>query len=220
MVVLLSIDVGIKNLAMCRMTETNEILNWEVGGVPPKHEDGLFVNLKKYFDERPWVLEVDTVIIERQPDRNKGMKSVEHFIHAYFVVHDRKVQLWDARHKVPDVVGPGKRKYAQRKATSVVRCAEIISNGSWKEFFDTHKKKDDLADSFMQGLSYFQSLSLRKPEKKKTPRKPTAHQSANTYSRANLAWLYKNTEYQKDAHFNRDLKKYYTGLDELVKDFF
>jgi len=219
--ILLSIDVGIKNLAMCRMTDTHEILNWEVGGVPPKHEDGLFLNLKKYLDARPWVLEADTVIIEKQPDRNKGMKSVEHFIHSYFIIYERPVQLWDARHKVPDVVGGGKKKYNQRKATSIVRCKEIVQSSQWNDFFDTHKKKDDLADSFMQGLSYFQSLNLRPvTEKKKTPRKPTEHQKNNTYSRANLAWLYKNTEYTGDARFEKDLKKYYNNLDELVKDFF
>jgi hypothetical protein len=218
---LLSIDVGIKNLAICRMTDL-EILNWEVGGVPPKHEDGVYMNMKKYLDERPWVLDVDKVIIERQPDRNKGMKAVENFLHAYFVIHDRNVQLWDARHKVPDVVGAGKKKYTQRKATAITRCQEKIQGTTWVQFFETHKKKDDLADSFMQGLSYFQSVQqqVQQNQVKKKPRKPTESQKQNTYSRPNLAWLYKNAPYEKDVHFERDLKKYYKSIDDLVKDFF
>jgi hypothetical protein len=220
---LLSVDVGIRNLALCLMDETLTIHEWEVGGVPPKHSDGLFETLNRYLDERPWVLTSDHVIIERQPDRNKLIKSVEHFLHSYFVIHKRPVQLWHAKNKVPDVVGPGKRKYAKRKAVAVERCEVIIERQPERlKFFKGHQKKDDLADSFMQGVSYFGAGVLTPQKSRKcVARKPTEHQKAHKYSKSNLAWLYKNTTHWKsDPRFKKDLSTYYSSIDELIKDFF
>jgi len=69
---ILSIDVGIRNLAMCMLDETsNLIVQWDVSGVPPEHKDGLFVSLRDHLDDKPWVLQADTVLIEKQPDKNR-----------------------------------------------------------------------------------------------------------------------------------------------------
>ena len=49
---ILSIDVGIRNLAMCMLDETsNLIVQWDVSGVPPEHKDGLFVSLRDHLDD-------------------------------------------------------------------------------------------------------------------------------------------------------------------------
>ena len=54
---ILSIDVGIRNLAMCMLDETsNLIVQWDVSGVPPEHKDGLFVSLRDHLDDKPWIL--------------------------------------------------------------------------------------------------------------------------------------------------------------------
>ena len=83
---ILSIDVGIRNLAMCMLDETsNLIVQWDVSGVPPEHKDGLFVSLRDHLDDKPWISKADTVLIEKQPDKNRKMKMVEHFLHTYFV---------------------------------------------------------------------------------------------------------------------------------------
>ena len=52
---ILSIDVGIKNLAMCLLDEErqNLVVEWDVSGVPPQHKDGVYVSLRKHLDERP-----------------------------------------------------------------------------------------------------------------------------------------------------------------------
>lgn len=210
---LLSIDVGIRNLALCLMND-KKIEHWDVDCIAFEHQDGLFETLKKHLDERSWVFESDTVIIERQPDKNKRMKTIENFIHAYFVCHNIKTILWDAKHKIPDVVGPGKKKYRLRKDTSVERCFLFIqeNNKEWVEFFKSHKKKDDLADTVMQALSF------KEPEIKKiviNPRKPTENQTKTRYSKANLLWLYKNNKHTSDKRFEKDLKRYFKSLDEL-----
>lgn len=217
----LSIDVGIRNLGMCLMdTSTKKIRHWDATGIPPQHSDGLFKCLRDHFKDRPWVLEASKVIIEKQPDKNRTMKSVENFIHAYFLCNDKDVQLYDARHKVPDVVGPGRAMYLQRKKTSVTRCTEFVreTNPEWIDWFLKQKKKDDLADSVMQALSYLSSAAPlpTTTTKKNTPRKPTLNQSETRYSRANLAWLYLNNKHTSDKRFEKDLKRYFKNLEEML----
>jgi hypothetical protein len=157
---ILSIDVGIKNLAMCLIEEsTKHVLEWDVSGVPPMSSLGLFVQIRNHLDERPWVLNAKTILIERQPGQNKTMKSVENFLHSYFIIKCPKSEtiIYHAHHKVPDVVGRGKTMYKQRKQTSIDRCREFIKeepNRHWMKTFVESKKKDDLADTVLQALSF------------------------------------------------------------------
>jgi membrane-bound lytic murein transglycosylase B len=135
----------------------------------------------------------------------------------------REVIIWDARFKVPDVAGPGKAKYAARKAASIERARAFIkeTNAEWVEFFDKHKKKDDLADTVMQALSFINRDSpktVAKAAKKLTPRKPTENQKRTKYSKANLAYIIKN-KLPQDARFRKDLARYYKTIDELIKEF-
>lgn len=228
---ILSIDVGIKNLAMCLLDEDsdNHIVQWDVSGIPPEHSDGLFPCMRRHLDAKPWVLDATTVLIEKQPGMNKKMKTVENFIHAYFVIKnpDAETIIYDARHKVPDVAGTGKTKYRQRKQTGITRCKEFLdSNGvneEWREHFKRSKKKDDLADTVLQALSYTKRvvpLPKVKEKQKETvkPRRPTENQKATKYSKSNLAWMVKNhtqEELEKDKRFQKDLRRYYTDLNEL-----
>jgi len=205
--------------------KTKKIKSWDVDGVPPNHSDGLYLSLIKHLDSKPWICESRQVLIEKQPDRNRGMKSVEHLLHAYLLTKDptREVIVWDARHKIPDVAGPGKAKYAARKAASIERARKFIkeTNHEWVEFFERNKKKDDLADTVMQALSFINreapKTSSRAP-KKQSPRKPTENQKRTKYSKANLAYIVKHKMIQ-DARFRKDLARYYKNLDELVAEF-
>ena len=207
--------------------KTRKIKQWEVDGVPPNHSDGLYLSLIKHLNKKPWILESRQVLIEKQPDRNKGMKSVEHLLHAYLLAKDdtREVIVWDARFKVPDIAGPGKSKYAARKAASIERARKFIkeTNPDWVAYFEKHKKKDDLADTVMQALSFLNRPGAAKPdepvrERKLTPRKPTENQKRTKYSKANLAYLVK-TGAPQDARFKKDLARYYKDLDELKTEF-
>jgi hypothetical protein len=179
----------------------------------------------KHLDEKPWVLNANTVVIEKQPDRNRGMKAIENLLHAYFLIKNgsREVVIWDARHKIPDVAGAGKARYAQRKKTSIERARKFIElapNQEWVPFFDAHKKKDDLADTVMQALSFIDKRPAASAPvtKKVSPRKPTENQARTRYSKANLAWIVK-TGAKQDARFRKDLARYYRSVDELVSEF-
>jgi len=221
---LLSIDCGIKNLAMCLIDPTSrKIHQWDVSGVPPLHKDGLFPCMIRHLKEKPWVLEAKTVVIEKQPETNKGMKSVEHLLHTYFLINNKDVVIWDARHKIPDIAGAGKARYTERKKASIERARKFIEvigpNRDWVSFFDSHKKKDDLADTVMQALSFMDKRPEAPPvEKKVNPRKPTENQTRTKYSRANLAWLVK-TGAKQDVRFKKDLARYYSSIEELKLEF-
>jgi hypothetical protein len=237
--VLLSIDVGIKNLAMCLIEEdTTKVLQWDVSGVPPQHRDGLFPCLRDHLDEKPWVLTATTILIEKQPGMNKTMKTVENFLHSYFVIKNPKAEtiIYDARHKVPDVAGAGKARYRQRKQVSIDRCREFIEgsevNNHWMPTFVASKKKDDLADTVLQALSYINRRVVGKvketssgketnsgSKKKIVARKPNENQKATKYSIPNLIWLARNEPHEKlksDKRFMKDLLRSYKSFDEFI----
>lgn len=218
---LLSIDVGIRNLGICLIDPSNkQIKHWDATGVPPEHSGGLYKSLYNHFKERPWVLECTKVLVEKQPDKNKTMKSVEHFIHTYFICNEKEVQIYDARFKIPDVVGPGKAMYAKRKKASVVRCTEFLKETHQDEllnWFLKQKKKDDLADTVMQALSYMEKTIVT-TQKIPKPRKPTPNQTETRYSKANLAWLYLNGGSDL-KRFDKDLKRYYANIQEMLSEF-
>ena len=233
--VLLSIDVGIKNLAMCLIEEsTQEVIEWDVSGVPPQHRDGLFPCMRDHLDARPWVLTASVILIEKQPGMNKTMKSVENFLHSYFVIKAPKSEtiIYDARHKVPDVAGSGKAKYRQRKQVSIDRCREFIKNSEvnrkWMKVFIDSKKKDDLADTVLQALSFINRRVV--PTKKETAaasstvpkkiiaRKPNENQERTKYSLSNLVWFFKNEDHKKlqaNKRFMKDLLRSYKSFDEF-----
>ena len=231
---ILSIDVGIRNLAMCQFDDTsNTVIQWDVSGIPPEHKDGIYVSLCKHLDERPWILTCDTILIEKQPDRNKKMVSVMHFLHAYFIIKTPKSDtiIYDARFKIPDVAGPGRTQYLARKKTAIERCRDFLetteTNKHWIPMFDTSKKKDDLADTVMQAISFMKRVeplpkSKKVMNKKLVPRKPNENQKRTKYSKSNLAYIYKNKvecEYlENNKRFMKDLKRYYRSLDDLIKE--
>jgi len=228
---ILSIDVGIKNLAMCLLNETsNLVVEWDVSGVPPQHSDGIYVSLRKHLDARPWVLDAKTILIEKQPDRNKKMVSVMHFLHSYFIIKcpDAETIIYDARHKIPDVAGPGRSQYLKRKKVSIERCEEFIRqddvNVHWLPIFLKSKKKDDLADTVMQALSFVNRVEVKSTKKVKkstklVPRRPNENQKATKYSKSNLAWIYLNDEkHTQTKRFEKDLKRYYRDLGDLIKE--
>lgn len=221
---LLSIDVGIRNLGMCLMdTETKQIHEWEVGGVPPAHQDGVFNAMAKHLSEKPWIQKATLALIERQPPKNRTMKALEHFLHGYLLALGVPVRLWDAKHKIPDICGPGKAQYTKRKKASIDRCATFLQdscNTRWISVFNSSLKKDDMADTVMQALSYNGPLEITKTQKKETksrPRKPTLNQKETKYSKANLAWIYLHGT--MDKRFHKDLGRYYHSLEEMKKEF-
>ena len=125
--------------------------------------------LTKLQEKGTSILNIDKVIIENQPVlKNPTMKSVQMIIYTYFLEHGimddsssiDDVILFSARNKLKIYDGPKvecalKNKYSRTKYLSVEYTKYFIKdNKKWFPFFNTNTKKDDLADSYLQGLYY------------------------------------------------------------------
>lgn len=228
---ILSIDVGTTNLAMCLYNpENQEILEWDVDGIPTQNPDGILVTLRNHLDARPWVLTAPVVLIERQPKKSEKMIGVMLFLEAYFIIKtpESKTLLWDARHKVPDVVGAGKAMYRLRKKTAISRCEDFLYRGPevnrrWWDKWKSSKKKDDLADTVLQAMSYMRPQRVVETKRRAVPdriiaRAPTENQKNTKYSLNNLAWFIKNKtldELKNDRRFMKDCKRYFATPEAL-----
>lgn len=107
---------------------------------------------------------IDYVIIENQisPIANR-MKTIQGMIAQYCIMREpgaKSIQFVSASNKLKNMDGK-KATYAERKKLGVEKCLEMISSSetchSHVEFFKSHKKKDDLADSFLQGIWFIES---------------------------------------------------------------
>lgn len=105
---------------------------------------------------------IDHVIIENQisPIANR-MKTIQGMIVQYFIMSQIEVtniEFISASNKLKDnnVNKEDKIKYSDRKKLGIVKCLEHLNNNfnynDQLDFFNTHKKKDDLADCFLQGI--------------------------------------------------------------------
>jgi hypothetical protein len=119
------------------------------------------------------MIEVDKIVIENQPSlKNPKMKTIQILILSYFVAQQRtltteidKIACFLPRNKLNIYTGDNKKtledsvvcknKYNRTKKLSILFTLEMIKNQEkWVEFINNAKKKDDLADSFMQGACY------------------------------------------------------------------
>jgi hypothetical protein len=103
---------------------------------------------------------IDYVIIENQisPIATR-MKTIQGMIVQYFIMSNLNVQhieFISASNKLKEFHVKEKSKYSDRKKLGIEKCLEKITNDfRFKEhidYFNKHKKKDDLSDSFLQGL--------------------------------------------------------------------
>jgi hypothetical protein len=119
-------------------------------------------NIKKHFDQIFSGEEMlDYVIIENQisPIANR-MKTIQGMIAQYFIMTGscQKIEFVSSVNKLKDIAPADKNvklTYGDRKKLGISTCLEIIkdtnSYSEWCGYFTSHKKKDDLADSFLQG---------------------------------------------------------------------
>lgn len=106
-------------------------------------------------------LDLDLVLIENQisPIANR-MKTIQGMIAQYLIMKGvHNIIFYSACHKLNTFIGKEKTSYSERKGLSVNYATQILTKNNtltqqWLNYFLASKKKDDLADSFLQGLSY------------------------------------------------------------------
>ena len=80
------------------------------------------------------------------------MFAVQAMIHMYFASKGFKVKGVSAIHKLNNIITlDSTSSYKARKKTGIIHAEQLMPSNK-KPFFKSHKKKDDLADSFLQGL--------------------------------------------------------------------
>lgn len=138
-------------------------------------------NMKKEFNKNQLFQEVETIIIENQisPIANR-MKTIQGMLAQYFIMinDNSNIQFISSSNKLKQFVVEGSRtinseemkdnkktnpNYKEHKKDGIYYCENILKRNenlkSWIDSLDV-KKKDDLADAFLQGLWYFKNKNI------------------------------------------------------------
>jgi len=174
----ISFDVGIKNLAYCIVEvkdDIYQIIGWDVIALCESKDRGDKINLisvgfilrdkfNALFDE----LKFDHVLIENQMGNLAiRMKTLQGMITQYFIMKNAKhIEFISSINKLKPYLGSLKTTYAERKKYSIFICKNYLTKtvglSDWVPLFEKHKKKDDLADAFLQAMSYMYKKNFLK----------------------------------------------------------
>ena len=128
-------------------------------------------NLVKKLDEFKFIeRNITDVIVENQPSlKNPTMKSIQMIVYSYFLVNgickdDSSIvglEMINARNKLKVYKGEPikcdiKETYKRNKYLAVKYCEKMIVDEEQKfiDLYNVSKKKDDLSDSYLQGIYY------------------------------------------------------------------
>lgn len=178
----LSFDIGVNNLAYCFIEDdSKKVIEWKVVNVIEGTKD--FYDISEAFvhflHEEFFDLDMSntSILIENQPVlKNPVMKSIQMIVFTFFQMmkyqqyNDMSIRLISASNKlkcrnIPDgfQTVSGSTKYAVNKKKSILMCGNYIKEDeTWKPYFDKHKKKDDLADCYLQAMYVIETASDKK----------------------------------------------------------
>ena len=147
-------------------------------------------------DKIPWMLHADHIVIEAQCNPNTTMKVISHAIQMYFscrlrtpvinkikgldnTVIEKRIGKPQSIHfispknkfKVCNVPEPeGSSGHSKNKKIAISMAKKLLfslKDKSMYEYLMSHKKKDDLSDSFLQGLYFLRLIRQRNKTSKK-----------------------------------------------------
>jgi len=144
--------------------------------------DDTRLKLVMELESRKHLLEANVVVIENQPSfKNPRMKSISGILYDYYMIRGMvdkkitnsnitKVKFMSPSNKIKLATDGETQELVKLKATDeskaykmtkslAVKYATEMSKHlpEWLAKFNTHKKKDDLADAFLQGAYYFET---------------------------------------------------------------
>jgi len=113
-------------------------------------------NMSKRLQTEINIGEINTVLIENQisPIANR-MKCIQGMITQFFIEHEvYDIHFISSSNKLKHFDVP-KKSYKERKSSGISVMSDLLKQDKlkkWNTIFASHKKKDDLADSYLQGL--------------------------------------------------------------------
>ncbi len=129
-----------------------------ISNIKTTEKDMIFygINLKKLFNKTFSNIDIDLVIIENQiGPLALRMKTLQGMIMQHFIENDIiNVVPVNSNNKLKDFLGEKKTSYDERKRESINITRKLMQNTDWINHFESHKKKDDLADCFLQAKWY------------------------------------------------------------------
>ena len=158
---ILSFDIGIKNLAYCLIDSDDKcILDWNIIDCSDSNET---LKMIKELDSLDYLRNADMILLEKQPSFNPKMRTMSTAIYVYFILriqHEQKrmvkIMFYPAKYKLKccdvQIIHKSLNKYRQNKNLGIEHTRFLLK--SHKNFFENNKKKDDLADCFLQAYSY------------------------------------------------------------------
>lgn len=186
---ILSFDIGIKNLAFCLFQHDLEssyinfdIIEWDIinlvlDGDKILDHDTLFIQLNERFSD----IKIDYVVVENQPAmKNPIMKTIQVMVYSYFkqmqLLHNKDildVKMCNASNKIRyakkiipsteiELKTPESNTYKRNKEAAIAYTLYLLNLNNKNDdisFFKTFKKKDDLADTLLQGLYFCSTLT-------------------------------------------------------------
>jgi len=158
-----SFDIGTTNLAYVIVDESLTIKEWAVVDISKNSTLQTINTLKLIFDNdtiNPGTIKA--VVLEKQPSRNPKMRVVENTIDVFFTMLGvTKVIHYSAKHKLGSIgkTIKGQKNYTMRKRYGMFMCVSFLkktteTNQDFLTYYESHKKKDDLADCLLQCISY------------------------------------------------------------------
>ena len=144
-------------------------------------------------EKRKNLLDADFVVIENQPSfKNPRMKSIACTLYDYYLIRgiidkdttkskieqvkfmspSNKLKLADSgdtkqliKAKNDEKDTNSTKSYKLTKSLGIKYCLDLTKHlPTWQTHFNSHKKKDDLADAFLQGAYYYSTNIEPKPK--------------------------------------------------------
>jgi len=120
-------------------------------------------NMKRILNEIENLDNIDIVLIENQisPIANR-MKTIQGMLAQYFIMKqdDVGIEFISSANKLKDFAYAEKKSYKENKKNGVLYCSQLLQSifefERWTPLLET-KKKDDLADAFLQGMWYIKN---------------------------------------------------------------
>jgi hypothetical protein len=174
MSLVVSIDVGSRNLGLCvlelQLNDTNDTAKLldlcvlQCTSVKRATIARACTDLFKALDSygvggRGWG-DVAVVLIERQPPRNTKTKVLSHCLQMYAMQRGVRVEFCSAKLKLKSVGRSSKYSYTDRKKKAVELASRYLIGTPFYTQFAGMRKKDDAADALLQALARYNVHTL------------------------------------------------------------
>ena len=160
--VIVGIDIGIKNLAVCAIDAEGAVHEWHLINCIEDNENASKKSVSESvralalsIDQYAFLKDAQTIAIESQPfgtharAANNKMRCMQSAVETWCALRNPSALVMSVAASAKKVPGAN---YAERKknATQIVLETMKAQDGHWYEFFvGAGAKKDDLADSFL-----------------------------------------------------------------------